>query len=803
MKSKSLSIVLVAVIALAAILAAACPLFLNNDQTAYAAAGNYYNSVTATGGSELSAQLHDLIASTHNKYTLYADCKTYGKTTDPGKGSNTVLEFYTHTDIANDNWDTSGGWNREHVWAQSLSVPIGSSSKLWGTNGAGSDLHHIRPAEKDINNHRGNDLYGEVEGGTLQYTGTTHILGGRSSGETFEPLDNVKGDVARIVMYVYIHYSTKAGGSVSCQTSGNLPITNIIRANSEAKAFELLLRWNKLDPVDDIETLRNEEVFKIQGNRNPFIDNPKYADAIWGGESLEGVKVESISLSPNSIALIEGETQTLNVTINPANASNAVTWKSSNTSVATVANGVVTAVGAGTATITATSTTDSTKTATATVSVKGINGLEISGTCKKNYYAGDKFDPTGLTVKVAFSDGSYLDIDPGECDWLDGSTNQTRLREGTITVTCKYGALSATVSGITVKTIESLSVSGEAKYTVYGAGQTFIPEGLTVTALLSDGTSEVIPNDRFEWLDQNGSQYLTASSAKIMCVFGTMRCDDSDFIDIIIKQVVGITVTGTLKVTSYMVGDKFDPTGLTVTQTFNDNTTANLPLSACEWVDQNGSSRATSKSKTLVCEYGNFSANVSATLLIETVKEIVVSGTPNKTTYLIGNTINTTGLTVTVRFTSGNSAEISSKDCRWVDNANSETLGLDTKSFHCEYVYDGTTFVSNEISGITVALTAAVDEFVTSVNAIESKDNAEEKFQAIKTAAETYGNLSAEEQDGVKSVYNKLLKAVEDYNKQADEINDGFAKTVQTAILALTQTLALLVAAKLIVGKKG
>ncbi len=62
----------------------------------------YYSSVTATSGKELSGQLHDLIVSTHTTYSSYNDCHYKASNTDPGKGSNTVLEFYTHTDIAFD-----------------------------------------------------------------------------------------------------------------------------------------------------------------------------------------------------------------------------------------------------------------------------------------------------------------------------------------------------------------------------------------------------------------------------------------------------------------------------------------------------------------------------------------------------------------------------------------------------------------------------------------------------------------------------------------------------------------------------
>ncbi len=258
------------------------------------AASDYYDPITATRGEELLGQIHDLITTTHTYYASYNDSKKYGPTTDPAlNGESGVVEFYTHETIAE--WTLNGSdpgrWNREHVWAQSLSKEP-SGRQIWGKEGGGADLHHLRPSEVKMNSDRGNDKYGEVTNGTAVYSKTTSgadsRLGGYHKGGVFEPLDNVKGDVARIVLYVYTHYNTFANvggttnGSGSSSYFGTLPITNIISASSEEAAFELLLEWNSSDPVDGIETHRNEEVFKIQHNRNPFIDHPEYADMVWG-----------------------------------------------------------------------------------------------------------------------------------------------------------------------------------------------------------------------------------------------------------------------------------------------------------------------------------------------------------------------------------------------------------------------------------------------------------------------------------------------------------------------------------------
>ena len=254
----------------------------------------YYSAITATSGDALLGQIHDLITTTHTKYTSYDDCRTSSIVilTDKGSAADTIMEFYTQEDIAAP-WGSgaNGTWNREHVWCQSL------SNGLWtnvnnSTRSGGTDLHHIRPSEVQLNATRGNNKYGEVTDGTPAYyksvIGANLYLGGYFKGKAeFEPLDKVKGDIARIVMYVYTHYNTYANvhgttngaGQSSC--FGTLKFTDVMAPATESNAIRLLLQWNALDPVDEIEIARNDAVYAIQGNRNPFIDHPEYANAIW------------------------------------------------------------------------------------------------------------------------------------------------------------------------------------------------------------------------------------------------------------------------------------------------------------------------------------------------------------------------------------------------------------------------------------------------------------------------------------------------------------------------------------------
>ena len=282
-------------VSLCIVLLLVCGIFLRFPLTARAAAGDYYDGITATGGTALLGQLHDLITTTHTKYTTYDNCKDPNiiKKTDAGSNTSSVAEFYSQADISS-TWGSgnNGTWNREHVWCQSL------SNGLWGTSGGGSDLHHIRPVESRLNSTRGNDPYGEVTGGNALYykdaKGNSIALAGYDKGGVFEPLDEVKGDIARIVLYVYTHYNTyinvygTTNGGGKSSYFGTLAITKIISASTEKAAFEMLIAWNTLDPVDEREQNRNEAVYEIQGNRNPYIDHPEYVNAIWGSSSNGG-----------------------------------------------------------------------------------------------------------------------------------------------------------------------------------------------------------------------------------------------------------------------------------------------------------------------------------------------------------------------------------------------------------------------------------------------------------------------------------------------------------------------------------
>ena len=222
----------------------------------------YYQNANGLNDEELKLALR-VIISVVIKVETYGDLR-YDipfTDTDPNNSSNIIL-LYTGKSVSSA-WDGGSTWNREHVWPKSLG--------WFSEEGAGADIHHIRPTNNSANSSRGNKPYGEVEHSdsnkkTVTMSGYGSVHYGYATKEYFEPLDNVKGDIARIIFYLMVRY----------QEADNYSFTTV------AQSKEMLLRWNEQDPVDEFEKKRNEESYKIQGNRNPFIDHPECAVLIWG-----------------------------------------------------------------------------------------------------------------------------------------------------------------------------------------------------------------------------------------------------------------------------------------------------------------------------------------------------------------------------------------------------------------------------------------------------------------------------------------------------------------------------------------
>jgi endonuclease I len=292
---------------------------LSNAQNG-APASPYYNGFNWNLTLQpLKSALATKITTTHTNFLTYAQLESSLRTIDldPNDVSNTnILLLYGYDDLnvcnyvsesdfgtslnwnqhrrRNKNADVSGGsecaWNREHVYAQALGTPN------LGTSGAGSDAHHLRTCDVDRNANRSSAKFGAGTGNSGY------------NGSFWYPGDEWKGDVARICMYLYLHYPTQC----LPENVGTGPFTSDM--------LTLFLQWNADDPVSLYEDKRNTYLGNTanvygQGNRNPFIDNPYLATKIWGGPIAQ-------NRWPN-IFMLETEQFDLNATVsvypNPTN----------------------------------------------------------------------------------------------------------------------------------------------------------------------------------------------------------------------------------------------------------------------------------------------------------------------------------------------------------------------------------------------------------------------------------------------------------------------------------------------------
>ena len=251
--------------------------------------GNYtYEKLSSLSGSALKSTLNTLMTSTHKRQSSYADCKEKATLTDCQNNNTSLFStIYTSYDASYSQFNSGNGWNREHIWPKSLGG--------FENTGAGADLHHIRPSENRTNSVRGNLKYGYVSSGN-RATGNLSGLNGGKSGTYYEPLDNVKGDVARIILYVHVRYYTTYP---KCQS-----VTNVF------ESVEVLLEWCELDPVDTWEMGRNEVVQGIQGNRNVFIDYPELAWVLFDEEIPDDMVTPSMNAKNGNSGEDVSETET-------------------------------------------------------------------------------------------------------------------------------------------------------------------------------------------------------------------------------------------------------------------------------------------------------------------------------------------------------------------------------------------------------------------------------------------------------------------------------------------------------------
>lgn len=261
---------------------------------------DYYSGTDGLSGYQLKTKLHNIISTKTYNYH-YDDLKTlYGQTDIDrfydydASNSTYLLDIYSNNPIGNTAYhytlsDIVGsanaeglGWNREHMMPQSS---FNSAYPMY------SDLFFVIPTDARINQLRSNYPYGKA-GSTVYYNfsnGSKQAANGTPNatytGRVFEPIDEFKGDIARSLLYYAVRYEGKLGG-FNFSTNADPTKDQNPLDGTEERAYEnwyvaMLLNWHQSDPVSQREIDRNNAVYNLQKNRNPFIDHPEWVNMIW------------------------------------------------------------------------------------------------------------------------------------------------------------------------------------------------------------------------------------------------------------------------------------------------------------------------------------------------------------------------------------------------------------------------------------------------------------------------------------------------------------------------------------------
>lgn len=280
------------------------PVILISSYLSAQAPAGYYNGTAGLTGYALKSKLHDIIAEKTISWH-YGDLPGYYNQTDldvyydhnPSNNTTFLLDIYSEVPSGPDAYEytsaqlisSSGGegmgYNREHMMPQST---------FYSNYPMHSDLFYVIPTDAKINQLRSNYPYGisSTLPANIAYTftntskiGTSMIPNLPYTGNVYEPIDEFKGDIARSLLYFAVRYEGKLG-TFKYNTNANPALDVNPLDGTEERAFEpaylaMLLQWHQQDPVSPREIDRNNAVYAIQKNRNPFIDNPAWINAIW------------------------------------------------------------------------------------------------------------------------------------------------------------------------------------------------------------------------------------------------------------------------------------------------------------------------------------------------------------------------------------------------------------------------------------------------------------------------------------------------------------------------------------------
>ena len=364
--------------------------------------------------------------------------------------------------------------------------------------------------------------------------------------------------------------------------------------------------------------------------------------------AVSGVRLNKTSLSFTGT----GSSQTLTATVSPSNATNkTITWSSSNTSVATVSNGVVKAVGFGTATITAKSNNG--KTASCSVTVNPIQPTGIKATPETSTLYGlnstvklsANVMPSNATNKAVTWSSRNTSVATVSSD---GTVKAVGYGTTVITATTVNGLTSNCTINVKKEEVTSLTIATQPTKTNYYVGDTLNTAGLTLKAAYNNGTTQTITSGFTctpTALSTAGAQTVTVNYGGKTATF-TVNVQD--------VTLSGIAIASNPTKTSYYVGDTLDTTGLKLTATYNNGTTQTITSGfTCT-----PTALSTAGAQTVTVNYGGKTATFTVNVQDVTLSGIAIASNPSKASYYVGDTLDTTGLKLTATYNNGTTQTI-------------------------------------------------------------------------------------------------------------------------------------------------
>lgn len=277
--------------------------FMAVTAMAQTSAAEYFAAADSEKGAALKTALFNIIHP-ESQIRTYANLWTDFQLTDKREDGR-VWDMYSST--TNFEWGTnqdrgSGGTKEGEFYNREHSFP---NSWFGGVKGhaAYTDLFHMYPTDKLVNNKRSNHPFGDVASPSWTSNEGFSKLGPCTtpgySGTAFEPADEYKGDFARTYFYMATAYESEFAAWAEYGDSQAMLAGNSYPGYKEW-AVELLLRWAAEDPVSEKETKRNQAVYEIQGNRNPYIDFPGLEQYVWGKFTNEAFSADHY-LTPENL----------------------------------------------------------------------------------------------------------------------------------------------------------------------------------------------------------------------------------------------------------------------------------------------------------------------------------------------------------------------------------------------------------------------------------------------------------------------------------------------------------------------